>query len=156
MTRFWIGVASRDHVQTGVQGGFCQLCHGKVSAVNRLSPGDWIAYYSPRTQMRGGDPVQAFTAIGMINSGAPYYVEMAEGFVPARRDVAFLPAQDAKIRPLVDDLAFIRSKKNWAYQFRFGLLRIEEPDFLRIASAMGVEEQFAARASAAQNAFVFP
>ncbi|MGG1220830.1 EVE domain-containing protein, partial [Priestia endophytica] len=27
--RYWVGVASRDHVMKGVQGGFAQLCHGK-------------------------------------------------------------------------------------------------------------------------------
>ena len=32
-TRYWIGVASRDHVARGVAGGFCQLGHGKASAV---------------------------------------------------------------------------------------------------------------------------
>ena|SRR5664279_630830 len=37
--RYWIGVASRDHVMKGVVGGFCQLGHGKAAPVKRLSPG---------------------------------------------------------------------------------------------------------------------
>lgn len=28
-TKYWIGVASRNHVVKGVQGGFVQLCNGK-------------------------------------------------------------------------------------------------------------------------------
>ena len=39
-TRYWIGVASRDHVMKGVAGGFCQLGHGKSAPVKRLAPGD--------------------------------------------------------------------------------------------------------------------
>ncbi len=69
---YWIGVASRDHVLKGVAGGFCQLGHGKAAPVKRLAPGDWIAYYSPRTAYEGGEPVQAFTAIGRIKLGEAY------------------------------------------------------------------------------------
>ena len=36
MARYWIGVASRDHVMRGVAGGFCQLGHGKAAPVKRL------------------------------------------------------------------------------------------------------------------------
>jgi EVE domain-containing protein len=53
--RYWIGVVSRDHVQRGVAGGFCQLCHGKAAAMQRLTPGDWIVFYSRRTAMRAGE-----------------------------------------------------------------------------------------------------
>ena len=38
--RFWIGVASRDHVNIGVKGGFIQLNHGKQAAVRRLKAGE--------------------------------------------------------------------------------------------------------------------
>jgi hypothetical protein len=139
MPKYWIGVASRDHVKTGVAGGFCQLAHGKMSPVRRLSPGDWIAYYSPRTELRGGDPLQAFTAIGRVKDGDPYLFDMGGGFVPARRDVAFMPCSEAPIRPLIDRLTFIKSKKNWAYPFRFGILEIPGKDFQLIAEAMGVD-----------------
>lgn len=27
--RFWVGVVSESHVVRGVEGGFCQVCHGK-------------------------------------------------------------------------------------------------------------------------------
>ena len=135
---YWIGVASKDHVQAGADGGFCQLCHGKASAVGRLSPGDWIAYYSPRTQMKGGEAVQAFTAIGRVKPGEPYPFDMGNGFVPARRDVNFYSAHDAPVRPLINRLSFIKDKSNWAYPFRFGILRVAKPDFATIAEAMGL------------------
>ncbi len=138
MTRYWIGVASRDHVMKGVAGGFCQLSHGKAGPVKRLSPGDWIAYYSPRTEMRGGDPVQAFTAIGRIKPGEPYQGDMGGSFHPMRRDVDFLKAKEAAIRPLLDDLALTRGKVSWGYAFRRGSFEVDEADFKTIAEAMGV------------------
>ena len=44
-TRFWIGVASREHVRLGVAGGFSQLCHGKAHPLKRMAVGDWLIYY---------------------------------------------------------------------------------------------------------------
>ena len=85
MARYWIGVASRDHVMRGVAGGFCQLGHGKAAPVKRLKPGDGIVYYSPRAEFGEGEPVQAFTAIGEIAAGEAY--ADGGGFEPARRDV---------------------------------------------------------------------
>jgi hypothetical protein len=137
--RYWIGVASKDHVLKGVQGGFCQLCHGKSNPLKRLNSGDWIIYYSPRSAMNSGDSVQSFTAIGQILDGEPYPFDMGNGFVPYRRDVCFIAAAEILIRLLLDDLSFIKNKKSWGYVFRFGLFEIPESDFQRIAEAMKAE-----------------
>jgi hypothetical protein len=138
-TRYWIGVASRDHVMTGVAGGFCQLGHGKAAPVKRLAPGDWIAYYSPRSKLEGGEPVQAFTAVGKIKPGDPYQGDMGGGFHPTRRDVDFLrAAREAPIRPLLDQLSFTRGRPSWGSAFRRGSFAVSAEDFLVIAEAMGV------------------
>lgn len=138
-TRYWIGVASRDHVMKGVAGGFCQLSHGKSGPVRRLSPGDWIAYYSPHEAMGEGEAVQAFTAIGKIKPGEPYQGEMRGGFHPTRRDVAFRKsAKQAPIRPLLDTLSFTKGRTSWGYAFRRGAFAVSEADFRAIAKAMGV------------------
>jgi EVE domain len=137
--RYWIGVASKDHVLKGIEGGFCQLCHGKSNPLKRMVEGDWIVYYSPRTAMEKGEAVQAFTAVGQILSGEPYLFDMGNGFVPHRRNVQFLAAQEAPIRSLIEDLSFIKNKQSWGYIFRFGLLEIPEPDFQRIMLAMNAQ-----------------
>lgn len=139
-TRYWIGVASRDHVLKGVAGGFAQLGHGKAAPVKRLSPGDWIAYYSPRTEMRGGEPVQAFTAIGKVAAGDVYTVDQMPGFHPTRRDVQFRKrAREAPIRPLLDELELTRGKRNWGAPFRRGVVEVSAKDFRIIAAAMAVK-----------------
>ncbi len=140
-TRYWIGVASREHVLRGVAGGFCQLNHGKAGPIRRLSPGDWIAYYSPREFMSEGEPVQAFTAIGKIADGEPYVGEMGGGMEATRRNVDFLKARDAPIRPLLDTLSFTRGRASWGYAFRRGSFAIDGADFRLIAAAMGVGEK---------------
>lgn len=64
--RNWIGVVSASHVFRGAEGGFAQLCHGKAAPLKRMQAGDWLIYYSPRTDMQNGEPLQAFTAIGQV------------------------------------------------------------------------------------------
>jgi len=138
---YWIGVVSKDHVAIGVGGGFTQLNHGKAGPLERMRAGDGFAFYSPRTAYPDGPSLQAFTAIGRIRDGNVYQAAQTnrsnQGFNPFRLDVDYLPAQDAPIKPLIDDLSFIRSKSHWGAAFRFGFLRVPEADFARIAAAMG-------------------
>lgn len=139
--KYWIGIASRDHVKTGVAGGFCQLSHGKQAPVKRLSPGDKIVYYSPRAAMNAGVKVQAFTALGTIRPGEPYEGVMGAGFRPIRRDVDFdKTAKDAPIAPLLDKLSFIRGRGSWGFAFRRGSFEISAQDYAVIADAMGLPE----------------
>jgi EVE domain len=132
----WINTVSRDHVQRGVAGGFTQANHGKPTGLKRMSEGDWIAFYSPKTDYPQGDPLQAFTAIGRVLDEQPYQVEMAPDFHPYRRKVEFLECAEAPIRPLIDQLDFIEDKKQWGFRFRFGLFQIGEHDFEVIRAAM--------------------
>lgn len=137
MSRYWIGVASRDHVGRGLAGGFAQLCHGKAGALARMQPGDGLVYYSPREQFDGNTPCQCFTAIGIVQPRPPYQVTMAPDFTPWRRDIAFVAANPAPIRPLLPRLACIPDPQHWGQAFRFGVLQISVGDFALIASAMG-------------------
>jgi hypothetical protein len=139
-------VASREHVLRGVAGGFCQLNHGKAGPIRRLKPGDWIVYYSPRETMGSGEPVQAFTAIGQIRPGEPYAGEMGGGMQAMRRDVDFLKAREAPIRPLIETLSFTKDRASWGYAFRRGSFAVSEADFRAIAEAMGVGAKLGATA----------
>jgi predicted RNA-binding protein len=133
----WVNTISRDHVRLGVEGAFTQAGHGKASALKRLAAGDWLVFYSPKTSLRDGERLQAFTAIGRVVDGEPYQVEMAPGFVPWRRNVEFVECAETLIAPLIDELTFITDKRHWGYVFfRFGLFEIPQTDFERIKDAM--------------------
>lgn len=138
MTRHWVAVASADHVRRGRAGGFMQVCHGKAAPLRRIAPGDRVVYYSPTVAFRGTDTLRAFTALGIIAGGAPYQFDLGEGFCPFRRDVSWLPAEEAPIAPLLDRLSFTAGRTSWGYKFRFGLFDIAEDDMQIIAEAMGI------------------
>jgi len=136
MTKYWIAVASAEHVRRGGAGGFMQVNHGKAAPLRRISPGDGVAYYSPTITFGGKDKLQAFTLIGRVKPGEIYQGEMGD-WVAHRRDVDWATAKDAPIAPLLETLDFTRGQRNWGYKLRFGLFEISAADFEVIAKAMG-------------------
>ena len=134
--KHWIIVASKDHLQRGVAGGFIQANHGKAAPLKRMQAGDWVIFYSPKMKYDQPEKLQCFTEIGKVADDKMYQHDMGGGFVPFRRNVSFLPAQDVPILPLINDLTFIKDKTHWGAPFRFGTLQIPEEDFLLIASRM--------------------
>ena len=133
--RFWVAVASLDHVEQCVCGGYIEINHGKATPLERMAPGDGLACYSPRLVHPAGALLQSFTAVGRI--GAAPIVQSPLAHQPFRREVAWLPGSPTPIRPLLAELGFLANRTHWGVAFRFGFLRIAREDFLRIAQAMG-------------------
>jgi hypothetical protein len=106
--RNWIAVACAEHARRGrdAPGGYMQVCHGKLAPLRR------------------------------VLAGEPYPSDMDGGFVPYRRDVAYLPAKEAAIQPLLDALEFVEDRGHWGYPFRFGLFAVSNHDMRLIADAM--------------------
>lgn len=138
MERFWIAVASKEHVQRAVYGGFAQVCHGKPDPLNRMKEGDWVVYYSPTIKFGEKEPCKSFTAIGKIKDKNVYSFAMSEDFIPWRRDVSYVKFEETPIQPLLDELSFIKDKQKWGFPFRRGCFEISQEDFQVIARAMGV------------------
>lgn len=131
-----MGVASKNHIELGKEGGFCQFCHGKQPPAKKLNKNDWIIYYSPKVVLEEKELCQKFTAIGQIIDDKEYQVEQFSGFMPWRRNVVYYKSIDVDIRPIVNDLSFIKSKTSWGMVFRYGFFEIQETDFGLIKSLM--------------------
>lgn len=136
----WIAVASAEHARRGrvaTDGpGYMQVCHGKVSPLRRMRAGDRVAYYAPSLTMGGKDRLQSFVSIGRVLPGEPYAFDMGQGFVPFRRDVAYVASCEASILPLIERFEFVETPSRWGYKFRFGLFDINDHDMRLIAEAM--------------------
>lgn len=134
--KHWLGVVCRDHVRRGTERGIAQLGHGKRDGVARLTAGDRLVYYSPRTSLRDGAPLQAFTAIGTVTDDEIWQAHEGD-FHPWRRRVDYLPtAAEIPIRSLRLDLT---AEPDWGYQLRRGLIPLTEHDFNEIHAAMLVQ-----------------
>lgn len=135
-TKYWIIVASKDHVKSALGQGIAQACHGKVSPLKRMHRDDFIIYYSGKQTMGKPQMCQEFTAIGKVTDHEIYQFQVSDDFCPARRNIEFFRNRDVSILPLVSSLNFIHDKKNWGYPFRFGILEIDLHDFELISSHM--------------------
>jgi len=134
--KYWIIVASKDHVKTGIAEGIAQACHGKATPLKRMKKGDYVIYYSAKQTLEKPDKCQEFTALGKVLDNEIYQFQVSEDFYPSRRKIEFSQCKDISILPLINDLQFIQNKKSWGYPFRFGFFEINQHDFELISSQM--------------------
>lgn len=140
MINYWINTVSLDHVLLGMEGGFTQANHGRATNLKRLTKGDLIVFYSGRTSLNQGVPLQKFTAMARVIDEEPYQVTMGPDFHPWRRRVEPLSSIEVSIHPLIDQLTFIGDKQRWGFPFRRGLFPIPMQDFALIAQTMDVDQ----------------
>jgi hypothetical protein len=134
--RYWLGVVSRGHVERGVAGGFAQLCHGRAAPLLRMRRGDWLIYYSPKTELRPDAPrLQAFTALGRVTGQRVYEFDMGDGRVPHRRDVVYEAVRAVPLEALKGELHLV-TRADWALQLRRGHVELDGHDFELIAAAL--------------------
>lgn len=136
MTKYFLIGASKDHVIKGVEGGFAQAGHGRKDYISKPSKGDWIVFYSSKDKFEESKPLQKFTAIGQVIDEESYQSNTSEDFKPYRRKVEFKESNEAEIRPLLDQLSFIKNKKKWGFYLISGFRELSKEDFTIIKKAM--------------------
>jgi hypothetical protein len=97
-----------DHVEAAANGGLTQADHGARTRLGRPQPGDEMIFYSPRTSLQNGTPVQPFTARATITGDKPYQVISSDDFQPWRLAATFHPSTPVDAKPLADQLSFIQ------------------------------------------------
>lgn len=131
--KYWIGVISGDHAKVAVAEGVCAFSHGKETPVAKLSVGDRIAYYAPRSGIGEGAPIQGFVALGTVTGDEAYQRQWAKtGFVAWVRDADMRAVGPIPVKPMLDDLSFIKNPRFWGMAFRRGQFEIPADDFARI------------------------
>lgn len=133
--KYWIGVAHQMHVEAGKSAGFCAFSHGKESAVKKLSIGDEFIYYAPR-DTHEGKPIQAFIGLGKVTGPVGTKPMPGTDFCPFMRPADYETVRPMPVRPLLEDLSFVRNKQSWGMAFRRSLFEVSETDFTIIAKAL--------------------
>ena len=145
----WVVVASRDHLERAVAGGFIQVCHGNGKLLARMRPNDNIALYASKETFGGHKSCSKFIAIGTV-SGKPklsssldqnhklvdeangVYVDEKTGFPRMLIDYDANFKEVPLKEPLLSVLSFIKNKKHWGMAFKMGHFKISHSDFLLI------------------------
>lgn len=117
--------------------GIVAFSHGREAPVKSLDIGDAVLLYAPRTDF-DGDPVQAFVAHARVTGAAPCRREFAPGMDAWCRDAAFDAVDPVPVRPLLEQLSFVKNPRHWGMAFRQGKFAIPQADYRVIAQAMGV------------------
>lgn len=123
MIKYWIGVASKEHVLLGVNGGFCQLSHGKKAPLTSMKKGDKILYYAPKISMNIPNPYQKIVAVGTIADDSIYEFEMAPNFITFRRNVLF---EKIEKEVTLQDLRKFPEWNQMSSKLRFGHFEISQ------------------------------
>lgn len=134
---YWIVVLAADQVERAREGGYAELNGGRVGFLERMRKGDGLVFYSPRSAAPKGELVQKFTAIGEIEDATLARVALTDGSAAFRVTARYRDSHATPIKPLLEELSFVRNRQHWGAAFRFGGLRVAAPDFERIATAMG-------------------
>ena len=132
----WLGVVNRDHVLRGVSLGIAQIGHGRRPGLDRMRPGDWLVYYSPRPSMDSAAHLRAFTAVGTVTDDEVWQAD-EDGFSPWRRRVDYVAGT---VEVPVADLAGtldLTAGPRWGAPLRWGLVALSDGDLAVIRRAMG-------------------
>jgi hypothetical protein len=134
--KYWITVATTEHVNRGLAKSYLQIGHGKRAPLARLKANDWVIFYSPKVSLSDKTPVEAFTAIGQVTDDEITQAKVTPEFEPYRRKFDYHTSARTDIKPLVKELKFLPDKQNWQYILRHGLIGISKDDFNLIHQAI--------------------
>ena len=103
---YWIIVAALDHLQRGVEGGFCQANHGKRAPLARMAERTGAAVLLVRhlNKAQGGNALYrgggSIGIIGAARSG------LLVGVHPEDEQMRVLAGQKSNLSPMPDSLAY--------------------------------------------------
>ncbi|WP_114284978.1 EVE domain-containing protein [Candidatus Halocynthiibacter alkanivorans] len=134
--KLWIAVVHLMQVEACRAGGFVAFSHGKETAVRKVTPGDRVAFYAPRDTFEGS-PVQAFCGLATVTGD---HVEQrplpGTEHMPWVRDADFETVNPMPVRPLLEELSFVRDPQHWGMAFRRSLFEVSAEDFEIIENAL--------------------
>jgi predicted RNA-binding protein len=126
---FWVVVTSRDHALDGFKESIVQVNHGKESPLKRMSPGDQVLFYAGKKVYGQKELCQSFVALAELTDREIFQYEVSADFKPFRRKAQYQEVEETAIRPLINELEFIRDKEKWGFIFRTGIFEINKHDF---------------------------
>lgn len=128
---FYLISASRDHVLSARDQAIVQANHGVKGPMQRLRPGDGIAFYSARHQLRGKEPCQRFTAMARVGEGDMYQQRMSDTWKPWRRPAVFEEGfREIDVKQVLSRLQCLgNGRQGWGVYLRRGFIKMSAYDW---------------------------
>lgn len=134
--KYWIGVASKNHIERGIKLSIFGIGHGKIAPLKRMKSSDMIIFYAPKVDHTASSKeniYQKFVGYGEIPDDEIFSEEI-NSICMFRRKVRFLSTNEVSIHDhnLIDQLDFIKNKQKWGFPFMRGYVEINKEDFEKI------------------------
>lgn len=129
---YWIGVASLDHLERGIQRGMFGIGHGKKAPLDLMKPGDKIVFYLPKKVYAATGPeniYQKFCGFATIDEGDVFSEQIGERCMFRKRLTFTDTTREVPIREVLDQLSFIKDKTHWGFPFMRGYVQITQKDW---------------------------
>jgi hypothetical protein len=134
--KYWVVVASRNHVLRGAELGIFGIGHGKRQPLEQIAPGDKVVFYAPRiehTKTGKENTFQKFKGCGTVLN-EPIFTEEIAGTCVFRRKIQFEEVTtETSIQELIPQLDFILNKKKWGFPFLRGYIAISQRGYIAIS-----------------------
>jgi hypothetical protein len=128
--KHFIFVAPDDLAAACVREGVARLPEDQ--ALPRLTEGDGVVVYAPRTAARNGDRIEMFVAIGQV-------ADAAMDFPRVNWSASATPAAIHPLLPRLDLTRLLGAQ--WEQALAKGRIAVSAADFAAIAEAMGYAEK---------------
>jgi hypothetical protein len=140
--KFWLIVASKDHIEKGVSGGFAQACHGKMKPISKPQKGDGVLFYATREKYNENtNRIKRITAVGFFEDEKVDVHEIEDKLFYKRKVNFEIPIREINLKDYLKDIGFIENKEKWGMYLRSSMREIPKKDFDFLHSKMKLEKE---------------
>lgn len=130
MTRYFLFIASHDHLMHAIANGFIQQRY--LNRFRDVHKGDYVVLYATKLNYNGKTPYRKFVGIGKVISDEIFEIPHGTNMY-YRMMVKYKKYHEKDLSNIIDQLEFIKNKKNYGFYFIRGKRELSEADYNTIA-----------------------
>jgi predicted RNA-binding protein len=140
-SNYWVYPITEDSLKICLELGIIGAKGNNAYRLKKWKPGDLIIFYVSRERFDSQRPVRKFCAIAecigySFNSAENIFPDSKTEEYPTRIKIKALSNKKCEIKPLIEQLDFIKNKKNYGSAFISGTRNVSAKDFNIIRESM--------------------
>jgi predicted RNA-binding protein len=135
---YWVFSITEDNLQIALRERVIGFTESAARRSGSLAMSDQVTFYVPRQKLASNILVRKFIGRAEITSATYRSDEQIwkGGTFPIRIDITPLSTKCCDVKPLINDLTFIKNKHYWGAHFMNTILKIPAADFDLIQKSM--------------------
>jgi len=141
MPNYWVFPITQDNLYVCLDNELVGVRSLNEKRVANWEIGDLILFYTSREKYHSYKRVKEFQSIvecvsHPFKSNQKIWPDFDGDVFPTRVRIRVINRKKCKIEPLIEELSFIKNKKNWGSAFMSGIRKIPKSDFKLIKNSM--------------------